>query len=122
MANIISDETIEYVGILAKLELSEERTITAVISREEDSYFLETAGRKIKGGEKITLQDGAYTVFDFSEDGILEMSSYYTLDEYVSPKGEAGGAEKKLSRWRCPLPESPCPLPGKPRKIPTFFS
>lgn len=76
-----------------KLELSEERTITAVISREEDSYFLETAGRKIKGGEKITLQDGAYTVFDFSEDGILEMSSYYTLDEYVSPKGEAGGAE-----------------------------
>ena len=25
MANIISDETIEYVGILAKLELSEEK-------------------------------------------------------------------------------------------------
>ena len=25
MANIISDETIEYVGILSKLELSEER-------------------------------------------------------------------------------------------------
>ena len=27
MANIISDETIEYVGILAKLELSEEEKI-----------------------------------------------------------------------------------------------
>ncbi len=29
MANIISDETIEYVGILAKLELSEEEKIRA---------------------------------------------------------------------------------------------
>ena len=29
MANIISDETIEYVGILAKLELSDEEKETA---------------------------------------------------------------------------------------------
>ena len=30
MANIISDETIEYVGILAKLELNEEENILRV--------------------------------------------------------------------------------------------
>ena len=31
MANMISDETIEYVGILAKLELSEEEKLAAKI-------------------------------------------------------------------------------------------
>lgn len=83
-----------------KLELSEDRTITAVISKEDDGYFLETAGRKIKGGETLTLRDGEYTVFDFSEDGILEISSYYMMDEYAAPKGEAGGAECEVRSSR----------------------
>ena len=32
MANVISDETIEYVGILAKLELSPEECLTILIN------------------------------------------------------------------------------------------
>ena len=35
MANIISDETIEYVGILAKLELSDEEKEKAKVTWEE---------------------------------------------------------------------------------------
>ena len=35
MANVISDETIEYVGILAKLELSEEEKENAKKDMEE---------------------------------------------------------------------------------------
>ena len=39
MANIISDETIEYVGILAKLELSEEEK-----EQLREAAFAENAG------------------------------------------------------------------------------
>ena len=40
MANIISDETIEYVGILAKLELSEEEKENAKDDRSKDSQWM----------------------------------------------------------------------------------
>ena len=40
MANHISDETIEYVGILAKLELSEEEKENAKDDRSKDSQWM----------------------------------------------------------------------------------
>ena len=44
MANVISDETIEYVGILAKLELSEEEKENAKKDMEEMLDYLDTSG------------------------------------------------------------------------------
>ena len=41
MANVISDETIEYVGILAKLELSEEEKENAKKDMEEMLDYIE---------------------------------------------------------------------------------
>ena len=42
MANIISDETIEYVGILAKLELSEEEKLAARSDMERMLDYIDT--------------------------------------------------------------------------------
>ena len=44
MANIISDETIEYVGILAKLELSEEEKENAKKDMEEMLDYIDKLG------------------------------------------------------------------------------
>ena len=53
MANVISDETIEYVGILAKLELSDEEkekakadVLTPRLISEECSFIVETDNEK----------------------------------------------------------------------------
>ena len=42
MANVISDETIEYVGILAKLELSEEEKLAARSDMERMLDYIDT--------------------------------------------------------------------------------
>lgn len=44
MANVISDETIEYVGILAKLELSEEEKENAKKDMEEMLDYIDKLG------------------------------------------------------------------------------
>ena len=44
MANVISDETIEYVGILAKLELSEEEKENAKKDMEEMLDYIDILG------------------------------------------------------------------------------
>ena len=44
MANIISDETIEYVGILAKLELSDEKDMGRMLDYIDKLNELDTAG------------------------------------------------------------------------------
>ena len=71
MANIISDETIEYVGILAKLELSddEKAILDLVINRflvalspqheyTETEYVFDIAGEKFKCKTKTTDKIG----------------------------------------------------------------
>ena len=41
MANVISDETIEYVGILAKLELSDEEKEKAKVAAQQLAHKIE---------------------------------------------------------------------------------
>ena len=75
MANIISDETIEYVGILAKLELSEEEKEQAKKDMEmcirdrskEDDFFFDEIGSVLKikqlRAEKRELLENMETYF-----------------------------------------------------------
>ena len=61
MANVISDETIEYVGILAKLELSEEEKENAKKDMEEMLDYidklgeLDTSGVEERNGDSFVV-------------------------------------------------------------------
>ena len=57
LANKISDETIEYVGILAKLELSEEEKEAAKKDMEQMLDYIDTLNETIKSYYKILSED-----------------------------------------------------------------
>ena len=70
MSNIISDETIEYVGILAKLELSEEEKETAIRN------YLKLAHLSLGGGNVllIVLEDAVAVAYLNEEERLAEIN------------------------------------------------
>ena len=69
MANIISDETIEYVGILAKLSLSEEEKEQVFRRAKAEGVTLSMYLRKSVLGERITSKADIQTVFELKKIG-----------------------------------------------------
>ena len=77
MANQISDETIEYVGILAKLELSEEEKEQA----------------KVDMGKMLDYID---QLSELDTEGVEPMSHVFTLDNVFREDIVSNGDEKEM--------------------------
>ena len=77
MANQISDETIEYVGILAKLELSEEEKVQA----------------KVDMGKMLDYID---QLSELDTEGVEPMSHVFTLDNVFREDIVSNGDEKEM--------------------------
>ena len=95
MANIISDETIEYVGILAKLELSAEDKENA---KKDIGEMLDYIDRK---GDYVmkTLQDYIDKLNELDTSGVEPMSHAFPVNNVFRedvPKDQ-DGREKTLS-------------------------
>ena len=67
--NVISDETIEYVGILAKLSLSEEEKEQVFRRAKAEGVTLSMYLRKSVLGERITSKADIQTVFELKKIG-----------------------------------------------------
>lgn len=94
MANIISDETIEYVGILAKLELSEEEKENAKKDMEEMLDYIDKLGElDTSSVEPLSHVFPVHNVFREDEvnehdgrENTLENAPERNGDSFVVPK------------------------------------
>ena len=82
MANVISDETIEYVGILAKLELSEEEKENAKKDMEEMLDYIDKLGElDTSSVEPLSHVFPVHNVF--REDEVNEHDGCYKVSEEI---------------------------------------
>lgn len=94
MANVISDETIEYVGILAKLELSEEEKENAKKDMEEMLDYIDKLGElDTSGVEPLSHVFPVHNVFREDEvnehdgrENTLTNAPERNGDSFVVPK------------------------------------
>ena len=94
MANVISDETIEYVGILAKLELSEEEKENAKKDMEEMLDYIDKLGElDTSGVEPLSHVFPVHNVFREDEvnehdgrENTLATAPERNGDSFVVPK------------------------------------
>ena len=78
MANVISDETIEYVGILAKLELSEEEKENAKKDMEEMLDYIDKLGElDTSGVEPLSHVFPVHNVF--REDEVMDEKTHWQM-------------------------------------------